>query len=92
MITRCFISYSGVNLPLNLVNPLDSIANRNTYFRAYYDDQGRMVRCEKQVYNEVEMSHSYEYYPDGTLQRAEITDEDGETQVLNFDSSGKRLP
>jgi hypothetical protein len=89
--TRCFISYSGVTLPLNLVNPLESTANRNTFFRAHYDTDERMVLCEKIVYGEVEMSHRYEYYPDGTLKMAEITDEDDEVQVLNFGPDGKRL-
>ncbi len=89
--TRCFISYSGVGLPLKLVNPLDSTANRNTFFRAHYDADERMVLCEKVVYGEVEMSHRYEYYPDGTLKRAEITDEDDEVQIVNFDPGGKRV-
>lgn len=90
--TRCFVSYSGIDLPLNLVNPLDSTENRITFFRASYDEAARMVLCEKVVYGEIEFTHRYEYYPDGTLRRAEITDEDEEVQVLNFDSEGRRLP
>lgn len=88
--TRCFISYSGIGLPLNLVNPLESTANRNTFFRAHYDADERMVLCEKVVYGEVEMTHRYTYYPDGVLQRAEITDEDGEVQIVNFAPDGQR--
>lgn len=89
---RYFTSYTGVGLPLNLVNQLESTDNRNTFFRAHYDAQDRMVLCEKIVYSEVELAHRYEYYPDGTLKSAEITDEDDEVQVLNFDSNGQRLP
>ncbi len=43
-----YVSYSGVKLPLTLVNPLEEadIANRNTYFRAQFDEHGRMVQWE----------------------------------------------
>lgn len=87
---RYFVSYSGVKLPLNLVNELvDSDRdNRNTYFRAYYDNQQRLIRCEKLVYGECELLHLYSYYDNGALQRAEITDADGETNLLLFDISG----
>jgi len=89
--TRCFVSYSGVDLPLNLVNPLETTENRMTFFRAHYDAQERMVLCEKVVYGEIEFTHRYEYYADGKLQRAEITDEDEEVQILEFDETGSRL-
>ena len=37
---RYFLSYSGVSLPLRLVSPLaaSELQNRNTYFRAVYDE------------------------------------------------------
>ena len=46
---RYFVSYSGVQLPLNLVQPLEpsGLNNRNTYFRAWYNAQGQLVTCEK---------------------------------------------
>lgn len=71
---RDFVSYSGVRLPLKLVNPLETgeVENRNTYFRGYYDEAERMVACEKRVYGEVEFCHSYEYHPSGTLKSALI--------------------
>ena len=51
---RYFLSYSGVSLPLRLVSPLaaSELQNRNTYFRAVYDDADRLVA--KLVYGEVE--------------------------------------
>ncbi|MBF0471648.1 MAG: hypothetical protein HQL48_09775 [Gammaproteobacteria bacterium] len=88
--SRYFASYSGVTLPLNLVNPLDSIANRNTYFCASYDSAGLMVRCEKVVYGEIELRHQYHYSAEGRLTQAEISDEDGEVELLRFDENGKR--
>lgn len=82
--TQCFVSYTGVNLPLNLVNPLESTENRMTFFRAHYDANDYMVLCEKVVYGEIEFTHQYEYDADGKLCRAEITDEEGETEVMTF--------
>lgn len=60
---RCFLTYSGVKLPLQLSQELDTalLRHRNTYFRAEYDAQGRMCRCDKMVYGEVEMRHDYRY-------------------------------
>ena len=85
---RCFLTYSGVKLPLQLSQELDPAAlrHRNTYFRAEYDAQGRMLRCDKIVYGEVEMRHDYRWADDGSLREAVITsvhDED-EPQVLSF--------
>lgn len=85
---RFFLTYSGINLPLNLVEPLDSIDHRNTYYRGYFDDQGRLTGCQKVVYNEVENQHLYEYHLNGKLKTAEITDADDEITVLNFDQEG----
>ena len=86
--TRYFISYSGIKLPLNLVNQLDSTDNRNTYYRAQYDENERLLICEKVVYGEVELTHQYEYHANGQLKSAQITNEDDEQQTLNFDNEG----
>ena len=83
---RYFITYSGVKLPLKLVNPLSEAdrQNRNTFFRAYFDADERLQLCQKLVYGEIELEHRYHYYPSGALQQAEITDADGELTVLDF--------
>lgn len=80
-----FLTYSGVKLPLNLVEPLsmEAVQNRNTYFTATLDDNGRIASCRKIVYGEVEFEHRYSYHPDGSLARAEIEEED-ETRTLDF--------
>ena len=84
-----FLSYSGIKLPLKLINPLEAgqEQNRNTYYRGYFDEQMSLLRCEKVVYGEVEMEHLYSYYADGTLKRAEITMDD-ETDVIDFNAQG----
>lgn len=56
---RYFLTYRGVKLPLCLTEelPADALQHRNTYFRAAFDDQGRLAWLEKLVYGEVEMRH-----------------------------------
>jgi hypothetical protein len=85
-----FISYSGVKLPLNLVNrvPEEALSNRNTYIRAYFDKSGALSGFDKIVYGEVELAHRYEYHPGGALMLARITMLDEDPVVLNFDESG----
>lgn len=88
---RYFISYSGVKLPLKLVNELadeSHLENRNTYFRGCYDGEQRLMLLEKMVYGDVELRHVYSYHPNGLLAEAEITDADGEINTLCFDESG----
>lgn len=83
---RYFLTYSGVRLPLRLLNPLAEadVANRNTYFRAYYDDLHRLVVCQKVVYGEIELEHRYEYDAGGALCRAEIIEPDDDPKVMYF--------
>ncbi len=82
---RYFVTYSGVKLPLRLVNPLEAaeLDNRNTYFRAEYDNRGRLIAVEKFVYGEVELAHRYDYHENGALKAAHIT-MDGDTTVMEF--------
>ncbi|HMK88632.1 MAG TPA: DUF6156 family protein [Methylocystis sp.] len=89
---RYFLSYSGVKLPLNLVSPIEAgaLGNRNTYFRASYDSQDRLVRCEKMVYGEVELRHDYEYHANGGLSRA-VIDMAGDETELRFDAEGQQI-
>lgn len=90
---RYYISYSGVKLPLKLVTPLTAaeLQNRNTFFRAYFDDGERLLLCQKMVYGEIELEHRYNYHDNGMLKTAEITDADGELSLLRFDETGALL-
>ena len=71
---RPFVTYTGVKLPLRLVNPIepDALSNRNTYIRAWVGAGDRLLRVEKMVYGEVELSHDYDYDETGLLRRAVI--------------------
>jgi hypothetical protein len=84
---RYFLTYTGIKLPLTLLNELepDKLGNRIAFFRGYYDGLGRLVRLQKIVYGEIEMEHRYHYDESGVLRRAEITDIDGEMTALVFD-------
>jgi hypothetical protein len=90
--TRYFLSYTGVKLPMNLVSPLTEadLKNRNTFMRASYDDQDRLTGWDKMVYGDVQLSHRYDYHPNGALKQAVIVmDED--TTVLDFDETGRAM-
>jgi YD repeat-containing protein len=82
---RYFISYSGIKLPLNLVNEinLEQLHNRNTFYRAAYDEQGRMILCQKVIYSEVDTQHEYAYDTNGNLIFARVTEGD-EVRELHF--------
>ncbi len=87
---RYYLTYTGVKLPLALLNELQAtqLENRITFFKGYYDDEGRLVGVQKMVYGEIEMQHRYHYTAEGVLRRAEIADADGEVTVMEFDGQG----
>jgi len=90
---RFFSTYSGVRLPFNLVGELQEhqVQNRNTFFRGYFDGEGRLTGFDKIVYGETELTHRYTYRGDGKLASAEITDIDGERTELAFGAEGEGL-
>ena len=90
---RFFVSYSGVKLPFNLVNAIaaESLSNRNTFIRAYFDKAGQLRGFEKVVYGEVELAHRYEYHDNGVLRSAEITMLDEDPVTLSFDEAGTQI-
>jgi hypothetical protein len=83
---RYFLSYSGITLPLRLLEEIsaEGLAHRNTWFRASYDATGRMLRCEKMVYGDVEMVHDYRYDAAGTLIEATVRIGEDEPQTIRF--------
>jgi hypothetical protein len=86
---RYFLATSGVKLPIKLVNPVeaDALTNRNTYISASYDASGRLLRFDKIVYGDIELTHLYEYDDAGLLRRAEIILLDEDPVVLTFDGA-----
>jgi hypothetical protein len=91
---RYFTTYTGVELPFQLVNEIapEALSNRNTYICGYYDGSGRMTGFEKFVYGGVELSHRYEYHPNGVLQRVEIVMSGEEDAIIKcFDEEGAEV-
>jgi hypothetical protein len=87
---RLFVTYSGVKPPSRLVNPIepDALSNRNTYIRAWFAPGDQLLRFEKIVYGEVELTHAYEYDGAGVLRRAVVTLQDEDPVVMNYDETG----
>lgn len=82
---RYYVTYSGIKLPLKLVNPLDEndLSFRDTFIRARFDAEDRILELEKLVHSEVQLRHCYAYSDSGALVRAEITVGD-ESMVKEF--------
>ncbi|MGZ8225163.1 MAG: DUF6156 family protein [Methylococcaceae bacterium] len=91
-ITRYFLSYSSVKLPLKLVNEITEadLNYRNFYYRGYFDANEKLLHCQKIVYGEVESEHRYRYDDNGVLTHAQILEDDEEREI-NFDGSGAAL-
>ena len=87
---RCFTSYTGVKLPLKLVNELDdeSLDKRISYFKGFFDEHGRLKILEKVVYGEIEFSHHYEYSDDNMLSKAILIEAEEVPRTLVFDNEG----
>ena len=87
---RHFVTYSGIRPPARMVEPLGpaDLANRNTFVRARYDAEDRLVGFEKMVYGAVELAHDYEWHPNGRLKSARIA-MGGEETVVRFDEEGQ---
>ncbi len=86
-VIRYFLTYKGVSLPLQLTQELqaDELRNRNTYFEAHYDAQGRITAIDKKVYGEVEMTHRYVWdAASGQLAQATVQIGDDEAQTLSY--------
>jgi hypothetical protein len=90
--SRYFVSYTGIKLPVRMVNPLEEkdLSNRNTFIIAYYDKDDQMIGFEKMVYSAVELSHYYDYYPSGVLKSAEIMMDDV-TTFVEYDEAGNMI-
>jgi Family of unknown function (DUF6156) len=90
---RYFVSYSGVDLPLNLVNEIaaEALTNRNTYYRGYYGKSGKLMGFEQFAYGAVELEHRYEYHDNGALRRVEINMPDEDPLIKCFDEQGAEV-
>ncbi len=86
---KYYLSYTGAQLPLKMVNALEEaeIQNRNTYFGVCVDEKDQTTLIHKVVYGEIELEHRYGYDDSGKLAWAEILDDEGEIQTLHFNGS-----
>ena len=88
-----FTSYTGVSLPLKLVNKLDvnNMDMRITYFKGSYDELDRLTAVEKIVYGEVEFIHRYEYDDGNSLIKATLISDDEAPRALIYDEQGQAV-
>ena len=90
VVIRHFVTYSGIRPPARMIEALGpaDLINRNTFVRARYDEDDRLIGFEKMVYGAVELAHAYEWHENGRLKSARIT-MGGEETLLAFDTDGR---
>lgn len=76
-----FSSWSGYNIPQKPVGSLepDELEERTTYYEAYFDDRGRLVRFTKFYQGSLLWSDEYTYPEEGGVWRTH-TAADGSTE------------
>ena len=82
---RCFVTYSGVKPPFNLVRELKTRGAAQLLLHWLFRRLDKLSGFDKLAYGDVELKHCYTYHDNGKLSLAEITDIDGEVTVPVFD-------
>lgn len=86
-----YAEFSGYHIPPHPSKPLTSeeAVKRDAYYIAYYDERERLLSFTKYLYKKLFFIEKFFYRPDGTLERRESIDENGETKVYYYDENGK---
>lgn len=63
--------------------------NRTNYYRAEYDEEGRLAHFEQVWNNEVVWADDYKYAANGRLRRRIMRKSDGSELVEEYDRRGK---
>jgi len=92
VVIRHFVTWSGIRPPARMIEPLGpaDLAHRNTFVRAHYDVEDRLIGFEKMVYGAVELAHAYTWHDNGRLASARIAMA-GEERLVVFDVDGRPI-
>jgi hypothetical protein len=82
-----WVSYTIPYKPYNEVT-MEEAKTLNSYYEAYFDNNGKIILFTKYLNGEIEWSDKYFYTPDGLLGHREMTKANGEMQVQYFDKKG----
>mgnify|MGYP001595550878 FL=1 len=83
-----FATYKLPPHPVGELNP-EEAKKRDSYYIAYFDDNGKIVSFSKYLYGKLEFSAKYTYTQEGYLERRELTKASGEVVIQYFDKKGR---
>ncbi len=86
-------SFANYEIPFRPIGELTSeqAKSRDSYYIAYFNDNGAIVSFEKYLHGKSEFSDRYIYKADGVLERRELTKASGEITTQYFDKNGKMI-
>ncbi|MFA0962778.1 DUF6156 family protein [Roseivirga sp. BDSF3-8] len=91
---KYFASWGSYSVPKKPQKEIQEseLSDYPTYYKAHYDEEGRLARFEKYIDGDLEGYDAYEYY-EGTekVKTQTLLNADGEKRVNQFDEKGKRI-
>lgn len=84
-------SFANYEIPFRPIGELTSeeAKVRDSYYIAYFDNDGKIVSFTKYLYGKFEFSDKYIYRSNGVLERREMTKSTGDIEIQYFDKKGK---
>jgi len=86
-----FEDFAGYHIPFRLCDEIsaDDIHGRRTYYEAFFDEDGRLIRVCKYFEGSYEWEDVYYYSSSGKLTKRVMTKSDGTSTVQHFDKHGR---
>lgn len=86
-------SFAGYNIPIKPIEKIDKkeALSRQTYYIAFYNKKGQIIRFEKYFMGSLFFQHKYKYHDNGKIKEDVIINADGATKINSFDMNGKPL-
>lgn len=86
-------SFADYDIPFRPLGEiiLEKAKSRDSYYIAYFNDDGNIISFEKYLYGKKEFHDQYFYKSNGTPERRELTKASGEIVIQYFDKNGKLI-
>jgi hypothetical protein len=86
-----FADFADYHVPVKLFHEIsvDGIHGRKTYYEAFFDENGRLIRVCKYLEQSRDWEDVYYYSDSGKLAKRVMTKSDGTSIVQHFDEHGR---